>query len=174
MEVTLRRCVPGDEAALALVGQATFLETFAGILPGSDIVAHCTKQHALAKYSAWLEDSGSALWVAEAKPGDASVGYVLLTKPDLPLPDLGPDDVEIKRIYLLRRFQGSGVGARMMQEAETRARQMGHRRVLLGVYGQNTSAIGFYERLGYKRVGTRDFTVGANTYFDYIFARSLI
>ena len=33
MSITIRPCVPGDEAALALVGQATFLETYAGVLP---------------------------------------------------------------------------------------------------------------------------------------------
>ena len=41
----LRQCASGDEAALALVGQATFLETFAGILGGEDIVAHCANAH---------------------------------------------------------------------------------------------------------------------------------
>jgi len=40
-EIALRRCVPGDEEALALVGAATFLETFAGLLAGPDILAHC-------------------------------------------------------------------------------------------------------------------------------------
>lgn len=41
MSVTIRPCVAGDEAALALVGQATFLETYAGVLPAGDILSHC-------------------------------------------------------------------------------------------------------------------------------------
>ena len=47
-EIALRCCVPGDEEALALVGAATFLETFAGLLTGPDILAHCRVQHAAA------------------------------------------------------------------------------------------------------------------------------
>ena len=41
MSITIRPCVSGDEAALALVGQATFLQTYAGALPAGDIIAHC-------------------------------------------------------------------------------------------------------------------------------------
>lgn len=34
VDVSIRRARAGDEEALALVGQATFLETFAGVLDG--------------------------------------------------------------------------------------------------------------------------------------------
>ena len=37
-DITFRRAVAGDAAALALVGQATFLETFSGILDGAAII----------------------------------------------------------------------------------------------------------------------------------------
>lgn len=166
--VVIRPCQPGDETALALVGQATFLESFAGILPGSDIVAHCTRQHAASKYAAWLNDPASAVWVAEVEPGLAPVGYVVLTTPDLPLADLTPQDIEIKRIYILKRFQGGGLGARLMREAETLARARQFRRLLLGVYSKNAAAIGFYEKIGYRKIGERPFKVGENTYHDYI------
>jgi ribosomal protein S18 acetylase RimI-like enzyme len=60
-----------------------------------------------------------------------------------------------------------------MQEAESYAGLHGFHRLLLGVYSRNTTAILFYEKLGYKRVGERAFTVGENTYHDFILALSL-
>ncbi|HVU17458.1 MAG TPA: GNAT family N-acetyltransferase [Candidatus Didemnitutus sp.] len=171
--ISIRRCAPGDEALLALIGQATFLETFAGILPGTDILAHCQNQHAASKYAAWLNDPASAAWLAEMESGGAPVGYLVLTKPDLPLADINADDLEVKRVYLLRRCQGSGVGARLMNEARDLARPRGVRRLLLGVYGKNDAAIGFYEKLGYRCVGTREFRVGHGTYHDLILALDL-
>jgi diamine N-acetyltransferase len=39
-----------DAAALSLLGQATFLEAFAGILNGPDILAHCAKAHSADVY----------------------------------------------------------------------------------------------------------------------------
>ncbi len=51
----IRGCVPGDEAALALVGQASFLETYAGTLRNADILEHCAGKHSQAVYRAWLQ-----------------------------------------------------------------------------------------------------------------------
>jgi len=149
------------------------LETFADILAGPDIVAHCVGQHAIEKYRHWLSDGYSRLWLAEAAPGFAPVGYLLLTKPDLPLADLRPSDWEIKRIYLLHRFQGAGIGARLMDEALLRARELSATRLLLGVYAKNEAALSFYQRLGFTEVGTRRFKVGANLYDDLVLALPL-
>jgi len=171
--IIIRRCVPGDEIALSIVGQATFLDTFAGVLAGKDIIGHCARQHSSEKYGAWLRDQDSAAWIAEVEPGEAPVGYLVVTKPDLPLADISPDDAEIKRVYLLNRFRGAGLGRRLMQEAETHARARGIRRLLLGVYSGNGAAISFYERLGYERVGERTFRVGDNIYHDFILGLSL-
>jgi len=43
------------------------------------------------------------------------VGYLVLGTPDVPVKDPDPNDWEIKRIYLLSRFQGSGNGRRLME-----------------------------------------------------------
>jgi ribosomal protein S18 acetylase RimI-like enzyme len=171
--ITIRRCGSGDEIALSIVGQASFLDTFAGILSGKDIIGHCVRQHSSEKYAQWLRDPESAVWIAEVEPGQAPVGYLVLTKPDLPMADISADDAEVKRVYLLNRFRGAGLGRRLMLEAETYARARGVRRLLLGVYSGNSAAITFYERLGYKPVGERSFKVGDNTYHDFILALSL-
>lgn len=169
---TPRRCVPGDEAALALVGQATFLETFAGILDGEHIVAHCARAHAADLYRKWLSDPEYALWLAEGHPGSAPVGYMVVAPPQLPLPDTA-GDLELKRIYLLGKLQGGGIGKRLVSTAIAHAAAAGARRLLLGVYAHNTHAIGFYERIGFGKVGHRKFNVGGKDYDDDIMAMTL-
>jgi ribosomal protein S18 acetylase RimI-like enzyme len=174
VKIHVRPCGPGDEHALALVGQATFLETFAGVLSGSDILLHCEKQHAPAVYRAWLLDPVARVWLAEAEPGKGPVGYLVVAPASLPLPDPRHDDVEVKRIYLLQQVQGTGLGRRLMKEAVDHAVQGGSRRLLLGVYGRNERAIAFYERFGFTRVGTRRFRVGNSDYDDLIFGLDLV
>ena len=61
IETAIRRASSADDAALAVVGQATFLETFAGVLDGAAIVAHCREAHSAARYRQWLEQD-VALW----------------------------------------------------------------------------------------------------------------
>lgn len=172
MQMIIRPCAPGDAAALALVGQATFLESYAGVLPAADILVHCRTQHAETLYADWLARPDHHLWLAEAAEGLAPVGYAVLTPPDLPVAtDAG--DVELKRIYLLHRFHGAGHGAALLGAAVQAAASAGKRRMLLGVYGRNTRALGFYARQGFVQVGVRRFRVGANEYDDLVLALDL-
>jgi ribosomal protein S18 acetylase RimI-like enzyme len=173
MSVEIRPCTIGDESALSLVGQSTFLETFAGVLTGADIAAHCARQHSVDVYRQWLADGQIHGWIAQAQPGGAPVGYLLLTPPDLPTVEVGSDDLEVKRIYLLSRFHGRGLGWRLMNEAIQHARQIGCRRLLLGVYQHNGRALAFYCSLGFVQVGTRRFTVGSTECDDLILALHL-
>ncbi|WP_293907725.1 GNAT family N-acetyltransferase [Phenylobacterium sp.] len=170
--IHIRPCIPTDAAALAQVGQATFLETYATVLPGSDIVAHCAREHGAERYAAWLARPDHSVWVAEVGATGTVVGYVMLCPADLPVAR-EPGDLEIKRIYLLSRFQGGGVGARLMATALDRARAAGARRMLLAVHDQNSSAQAFYARLGFTQAGVRTFQVGASTCDDLVLELSL-
>jgi GNAT superfamily N-acetyltransferase len=114
---TIREAVPGDAERLSLVGRATFLETFAGILDAEAILGHCRAKHTPEVYEPWLRDRESRVWIAEADVGGAPVGFCVLTRPDLPEAKPGPDDLEIRRIYLLSRFHGGGLGRRLMEVA---------------------------------------------------------
>ena len=167
-DIVLRLARPGDEARLSLLGGATFLESYAHMLPISDVLAHVARQHAPEVYARWLDDAASRCWLLEFAGSQTPVGYAVVTRPDLPLPDLTARDLEIRRIYLLHKYQRAGLGARLMQAVTAYAREAGCRRLLLGVYSRNDAALAFYERQSFTRAGTRQFRVGANDYFDYI------
>jgi ribosomal protein S18 acetylase RimI-like enzyme len=171
MDVTLRPCTSDDASALALVGQATFLETYVDVIAGGDILRHCEIEHGRERYGQWLGKDGHAFWLAEAAMG-APVGYAMLSPPDLPIPTQ-PNDAELKRIYTLSRYHGSGLGRRLLAAATEGARGQGAKRLLLGVYGGNDRAMAFYLRQGFTQVGVRKFRVGANVYDDLVLARSL-
>lgn len=173
MNLNIRPCTAADAGALALVGQATFLETYATNLPAADLLAHCAHEHGPARYAEWLaKPADHRLWGAEITESGVLVGYVMLSSPDLPVAT-GPGDLEVKRIYLLSRFHGGGVGARLMATALEAARALGAPRVLLGVYGENANALAFYARQGFTEAGVRKFQVGANTYDDLVLAKVL-
>ncbi|WP_136162481.1 GNAT family N-acetyltransferase [Sphingomonas flavalba] len=167
----IRRCRPGDAAALALVSGATFLETYAWMIAGKDLLAHVGDKLSEAAYEAHLADPACALWMAEGERG-APVGYALLTPPDLPI-ETGATDIELRRIYLLTRYQGGGMGNALFAAAVSEARVRGMTRLLIGVAKTNTAAIGFYRRHGCAAIGERIFRVGGEDFEDAIFARAL-
>ncbi|WP_033073917.1 GNAT family N-acetyltransferase [Sphingopyxis sp. MWB1] len=157
-----------DAAALALIGAATFLETFSGILDGDAIIAHCERAHSRAAYEAYL-DAGAQAWLAEIEPGHAPIGFALASTPDLAA--ARPGDWELKRIYALSRFHGSGLGAALMQAAVAAAAP--YQRLLLGVYARNARAIAFYRKQGFEPIAERQFDVGGKLYDDLVLARPL-
>ncbi|WP_336298357.1 GNAT family N-acetyltransferase [Sphingomonas sp. QA11] len=168
----MRQASAADAAALSLVASATFLETFAGLLGGDDIGAHCAANNTPEKFTTWANDARGAVTIAEVENGHAPVGYAVLTVPDLPV-DAGPADVELKRIYTLSLMHGSGLGPALMETAVDHAVRLGRKRILLGVYGRNLRAQAFYKRQGFQVIGERKFQVGTTFHDDVIFARDI-
>ena len=169
----LKRATAADAAALSLVASACFLETFAGLLEGADIVAHCAKANHQDAFRAWAVEAEGHVVVAEIASGGAPIGYSVLTSPDFPAVDTGGDDIELRRIYTLSRAHGTGLGPALMAQALLDARAMGHKRVLLGVYDGNQRARAFYEKQGFVKVGERQYQVGATMCDDVIYALTL-
>ncbi len=165
--LSIRVATGEDAEALSLVGAATMLETYAGFIPGPDLVAHCRVRHAASFYSEWLADPDNRIWLAETHTG-AVVGYAVLTRATLPDPDPHPDDLEVQRIYVLSRFHGSGVGYALMNKAIECARQMQARQLVLGMLKLNEKAFAFYKRQGFDLIGQRYFQVGQSTFDDYV------
>ncbi len=168
----LRRAEPGDAPALSLVASATFLDTYATVLTGADIVAHCTRNNSVAAFETWLSDPATIVTLAEYEPGHAPIGYTVLTAPDFPI-EPGPADIELRRIYLMKQAQGSGLGAALMARALEDAAAADRTRVLLGVWDQNTRARAFYERQGFKVIGARQFIVGTTLHDDPVYSRAV-
>lgn len=169
--VRWRHAAPGDERALAQLGAATFLATFAHDHPGGPLIEHLERAHSADFYAAALADPERLAIVGETPLG-APIGYALLTPCDLPVePRAG--DWEIKRFYLLGPWQGGGNGDTLMAECFAAARARGVGRLILAVYPQNARARRFYERHGFAQIGTTTFMVGDVPFEDDIFAVEL-
>ena len=108
-----------------------------------------------------------------AEVDGAPVGYAVVCPPELPIPT-NFDDMELRRIYLLHRFQGRRIGAALMDWAIEKTRAQGKRRLLLGVYAGNEQALQFYARRGFQKIGRREFQVGETICEDAILGREIL
>ena len=170
--VIWRKAVAHDADALALLGSATFLATFAFDHPGQPLVAHLRTEHSPEYYVNALAQPGVDIVIGETPLG-APVGYAMITPPSHP--DLQQDgDIELKRIYLLGPWQGGGNGRQLLEQAFAIAAERGAKRMLLAVYENNEKAIAFYERAGFAAIGNTVFMVGDVPFRDMVYARTLI
>ncbi len=148
------------------------LETYAELVDGPDIVAHCENRHSVAVYAAWLADPSVVIWIAETIRRNA-VGYLVLMPATLPDDAPHPDDLEVQRIYVLSRYHGTGIGHALMTRATEESARRGARQVVLGVLKRNTRAVAFYRRQGFREVGTRVFQVGSARFDDFVFGKEV-
>lgn len=167
--ITWRMATVGDADALACLGAATFLSTFAFDHPGKPLIEHLRTQHSAEYYADTLKQPGVDILIGETPLG-APVGYAMLAPPAHP--DLQQEgDLELKRIYLLGPWQGGGNGKALLDQVLAQANARAAKRVLLAVYESNARAVAFYERAGFVHVGETVFMVGQTPFRDLVYAR---
>ena len=74
---------------------------------------------------------------------DAMLGCCMLVEEE-------PHTVRLRQMAVINDLQGKGVGTALMNFAENLARDRGYRKITMHA---RKNAIGFYEKLGYKKVG---------------------
>ena len=169
--VVWRKAGSDDAEALAYLGAATFLSTFAFDHPGKPLIEHLNSEHSVAYYADRLASADVDIVLGETPLG-APVGYLMMVAPEHP--ELQREgDIELKRIYLLSGWQGGGNGRALMERALEVAKARGARRVLLAVYESNSRAVAFYEKAGFRHIGETMFMVGDVPFRDMVYAREM-
>lgn len=169
IEPTIRRAVPADAEALARIGAETFVETFGHLYPPADLAAYLPEAYAVERIAGDLADPAKAMWAVEAD--GAMVGYALAGPCDLPHDDVAPADGELKRIYVLKAFQGGGLGSRLLKATLGWLERDGPRRLWIGVWSQNHGAQRLYGRMGFTKAGEYIFPVGQTRDLEFILRR---
>ncbi len=57
---------------------------------------------------------------------------------------------EIENMFVLEGYRAKGIGRKLVEEFVRDAKRKGARRIRVGVLVQNTTAVGFYKKLGLK------------------------
>jgi ribosomal protein S18 acetylase RimI-like enzyme len=166
---TIRRATPADAEALSRIGAETFTETFSHLYPPEDLAAFLEATYAVEKSLRDLEAPDKAVWLVEA--GGAVVGHALAGPCDLPHDEVTPACGELKRLYVLKAFQGGGTGSRLLAETLAWLERDGPRRLWIGVWSENFGAQRLYGRLGFEKVGEYHFIVGETRDHEFILRR---
>jgi ribosomal protein S18 acetylase RimI-like enzyme len=166
---TIRRATPADAEALSRIGAETFTETFSHLYPPEDLAAFLEATYAVEKSRRDLVDPDKAVWLVEAD--SAVVGHALAGPCDLPHDEVTPACGELKRLYVLKAFQGGGTGSRLLAETLAWLERDGPRRLWIGVWSENFGAQRLYGRLGFEKVGEYHFIVGETRDHEFILRR---
>lgn len=169
MPLRLREATVADAAALAVLGEQTFRETFQAFNARADLEPFLERTYGEAIQRAELADRANTCFLAEV--AGQLVGYATL-RPGMPEPCVtGERPLELARIYVLREWHGQGVSVALMESCLAEARAQGACTLWLGVWEQNHRAQAFYRKFGFTDVGWHLFHIGQEPQHDRIFAR---
>jgi len=80
---------------------------------------------------------------------------------------------ELSKCYVHPDHHGLGAAAELIHASLGEAAASGAAGMWLGVNSQNAKAIRFYEKSGFRKVGTKSFTLGTTIEHDFVMERAL-
>jgi len=152
--IVVRERRASDTRAVRRIARTTWRATYEGRVPNAFIRAILRRGYDRRRMVENLLDPARHAFVAEAD--GHLVGYADLREGD-------PLEHELTRIYVLPTVQHTGCGRALLSRCVDVARARGARRLALDVDPANAPAISWYERRGFRRLGTEPFTVGRIT-----------
>jgi len=170
MRFSYRQPTQSDCPRLSVLFNQVYIDTY-----GLEGVSHEFTNFIAAKFSVEKLQRDIAsdqydFWIATYR--DNLVGVILIEHTKAcPIGDfVGP---EVNKLYMLRRFFGTGVGQQLMECAETDLRAKGEKKVWLWAGAENARAIHFYKKMDYEWIGNAPFKMEVNTYNNVVMVKEL-
>ncbi len=168
----ISRAEPSEAQRYALVSAQTFYEAYAATAVPENMAVHIAREFGEPQQRRELEDPAVTVLAAREPSGDWA-GFTALHADRTADGVIGSQPVEIVRFYVRGRWHGRGAAKRLMHEALRHAAARGHDAIWLQVWEENARARRFYEKCGFRAVGTKPFLFGDVQERDTVYAQSL-
>lgn len=171
--IAIRQATLDDAKALTDLAYTTFWDAFAHHPKNApDDLNHYMRQaFNLEQILLELEDAKSIFLIAEID-GDAA-GYAKLVTDTKEDGITAERPIELNRLYSHQQFLGKGIGQALMDACFERAKADGRDVMWLGVWEFNPRAHRFYEKNGFRVVGSHVFLLGEDPQTDLLMQKDL-
>ncbi|MCU1531471.1 MAG: family N-acetyltransferase [Arthrobacter sp.] len=172
----IRKALADDAAKLAELAAVTFPLACPPASSPEDIAAHLTNTLSERHFRAYLSDPEVTVLVIDA---DGRLrGYSLLVDRPAQDPEVASTltllpSAELSKCYVHPDHHGLGAAAELMRASIASAAATGAAGMWLGVNSENARAIRFYEKSGFRQVGTKSFQLGTTVEHDVVMERGL-
>ena len=171
MGITFKKCDVDDVIALQELSVETFAEAFEKQNDPEDFKTYLTK--AFSKEQLLSEVGNPDTFFYFVTRGDELVGYLKVNVFGAQSELRETEGMELERIYVKSKFQGQGMGSKMLSFVESLALEKDKTYLWLGVWEHNPNAIRFYERNGYVKFGTHPYYIGNDKQVDWLLKKNL-
>lgn len=172
MELIFSRCSEGDSNDLSKLSRRTFEEAFEDANNPDDFKDYINKAFSESQLKRELQNKNSSFYFVYV--GLDLVGYFKLNFNTAQTEYKNQNSFELERIYVLSKFQGQKIGKSILQEVISMASAEKKNFIWLGVWQKNYDAIRFYEKFGFKKMGTHPYFIGKDKQTDWLMKYSLL
>lgn len=172
-EIIIRQATPADAKTLADLAYTTFWDAFAHHPKNApDDLNHYMRQaFNQDQIAAELADDKTIFLIAEIY--GAPAGYAKIVIDNIEPGVTAQRPVELARLYSHQKYLGQGIGQALMDACFESARRDGRDVMWLGVWEYNPRAQRFYEKNGFRAVGSHVFQLGNDAQTDLLMQREL-
>ncbi|HEY3812640.1 MAG TPA: GNAT family N-acetyltransferase [Caulobacteraceae bacterium] len=170
MNYAIRQAGPDDAPLLSKLARETFVETFGHLYPEADLNAFLQASYEVETLRGEIAKPRQQWLIAEDEGGEP-VGYAQAGPCALPHADVSDAHGELKRIYIRRSAQGTGLGRDLMDRSLAYIAATFEGPVWIGVWSENHKAQRLYERYGFSKAGSYEFAVGSVRDDEFILMR---
>lgn len=159
-----------DVPALSYVARKTYMETFGQTMTPEELSAKLETTRSENYFHSIIETDT----ILVALMDDRLAGYVQVSDLRYTVDGITVTDRDqaIHAIYVHSDFQGKGIGKALMDTAFQHPRLKAAENVFIDVYEENTRAVTFYHKYGFKDIGKIDVVInGKKVGFDLVLMR---
>jgi GNAT superfamily N-acetyltransferase len=167
--IAYRPATTADAALVSRLFEQSFVETFGHLYRKEDLDAFLSGLDPDGFYDELADPAYRFMLAFEDR---TAAGFCKLGPLELPVNPRGPA-LELRQLYLLKRWHGRGIAQVLMDWALGEARAQGAQTLYLTVYTDNHRARAFYRRYGFSFVAPYAFMVGSQADEDEIWKLEL-
>lgn len=161
-----------DVIALQNISKQTFIETFKDQNTDANMQQYLQTNLSINQLSIELQNQNSFFYFAAIN--QQIIGYLKINLNDAQTELKLPNTLEIERIYILKAFQGKGIGEQLLKKAIEIATSKKLDYVWLGVWEKNVNAINFYLKNGFIEFNKHVFQLGSDEQIDILMKFDLL
>lgn len=169
MSFTLRAATPADAAALSVFAGENFPDAAPAVVPREAVAAFIAEhlsQQALKQAIASGAYTVNLVLNAEGQ----IIAYSAIDTVQPQPAEVAGNAAYLSKFYVGASARGMGISGVLMQQLVKDAQSAGYDGIHLGTHQENYRAQTFYEKMGFKRVGTRTFQLTPDVIGeDYIY-----
>ena len=160
IELNIKRATTEDADLISHLSKITFEDTFRGTCTDEDLQGFVDHAFSPGAVLNELKDENDLYFIAWYN--NVAAGYMRLKEDYSDYPAIKKyKALELKRIYVLKKYQSKKIGAALMAYALQLAEQKNYEVLWLGVWEHNYKARSFYKKWGFMDTGdTHPFPIG--------------